>query len=130
MLLRAFRLLAASCLLSVGAAIAQDGASGDERRWLAEHPEAIGALGEMPREELGQFLDTYRNLPPEEQRKLREHAEELQALSPEERAWALENPDTVRELGSVPEAQRRQMMESYRQLPPEMQRSLREGTRR
>ena len=126
--------LLAGCLLgaspSQGQSPSASGApiSGDfgaERRWVMEHPEAIKALGEMPKEDLGKFLETYRTLSPEEQAAVREHAGDLQALGANERKWALENPDAVRQLGALPEADRAKFLETYKNLSPAEQEKLR-----
>ena len=98
---------------------------GAERRWLMENPEAIKALGEMPKEDLGKFLETYRTLSPEEQAAVRTHAGDLQALGTDERKWALENPDAVRQLGAMPEADRKKFLETYKNLTPAEQEKLR-----
>jgi len=99
--------------------------SGDERRWIAEHPEALQALGSLPREDLAKFLQTYQDLTPEEQAKLRDHAGEMQQLSPTERSWAIQNPDAMRQLGAMPEEQRKKFVDEYRKLTPEEKEKLR-----
>jgi hypothetical protein len=98
---------------------------GAERRWVMEHPEAIKALGDMPKEDLGKFLETYRSLPPEEQAQIREHASDLQGLGANERKWALENPDAVRQLGSMSDADRQKLLQTYKSLTPAEQEKLR-----
>ncbi len=98
---------------------------GDERAWVAEHPEALQALGAMPREELGQFLQTYQGLSAEEKAKVREHAADLQQLGPSERKWALQNPDAVRQLGTMSDDDRKKFLETYKNLTPEEQEKLR-----
>ena len=98
---------------------------GAERRWVMEHPEAIKALGDMPKEDLGKFLETYRSLPPDEQAKVREHATDLQGLGANERKWALENPDAVRQLGNLSDAERQKLLETYKNLTPAEQEKLR-----
>jgi hypothetical protein len=98
---------------------------GAERRWVMEHPEAIQALGNMPKEDLGKFLETYRSLPPDEQAKIREHASDLQNLGPNERKWALENPDAVRQLGTLSDADREKFLQTYKGLTPAEQEKLR-----
>jgi len=85
----------------------------------------VKALGDMPKEDLGKFLETYRNLPPEEQAQVREHAADLQNLGASERKWALENPDAVRQLGAMPEADRKKFLETYKNLTPAEQQKLR-----
>lgn len=122
MMRRSLFLVAMSLVISAPAF----GQSRDERQWLAEHPEALQALGALPREDLGRFLEAYQKLPPAEQEKLREHAEELRGLSSEERRWALEHPDAVRQLGNLPEDDRQQMFDAYRGLSPDAQRFIRD----
>lgn len=129
---RTFWLYAGLLAIGSGTALAQgmrdlprSGDYGAERQWILEHPEAIQALGNVPKEDLGKFLDTYRKLPPEEQQKLREHAGDLQALGPAERQWALANPDAVRQLGDMPEADRKKFLDSYKNLTPAEQEKLR-----
>ncbi len=102
------------------------GEYGAERRWMADHPEAVRAIGEMPREDAAKLLDTYKNLPPAEQQKLRDHAGELQALGPQERKWALDNPDAVRQLGDLSDADRKKVLDTYQNLSPAEQAKLRE----
>jgi hypothetical protein len=119
--------------LMVGPAFAQGrteagGDYGQERRWLAEHPEAMKALGGMSREELGQFFQTYQGLSEQEKAQLRDHAGELQQLGPAERSWALQNPDTVRQLGAMSEDERKKVVETYQKLTPEEQQKLRENS--
>lgn len=97
-----------------------------ERRWMAEHPDALRALADMPREDVAKLIDTYRSLPPGEQQKLRDHAAELQGLGPEERKWALEHPDAVRQLGGLSDADRQKLLDVYRGLSPAEQAKLRE----
>jgi hypothetical protein len=118
-------------LLAAGPAFAQSaregpGDYGDERRWAAEHPEALQALGSMSKEELGQFLSTYQSLSPEEKAELREHAGELQQLGPGERSWALQNPDAVRQLGAMSDEQREKFLKTYQGLSAAEQKNLRE----
>jgi uncharacterized protein DUF3106 len=122
-MIRATVLSVSISLALAGAASAQ---SADERQWLTEHPEALQALGSMPKEDLGKFLQTYQGLSADEKAKLREHAGEMQQMTPEERKWALDNPDAVRELGSMPEDQQKKILESYRSLSPEEKQKLRE----
>ena len=95
-------------------AFAQD--YGAERQWLMEHPEAIQALGSMPREDVGKFLQQYQSMSPEEKAMVREHAGDLQALGPAERKWALENPDSVRQLGALSEDERKKFLDTYKNL--------------
>ena len=99
---------------------------GAERRWLADHPEAIQALGGMSREDLGQFFKTYQGMSEQEKAQLRDHAGELQHMSPAERSWALQNPDAVRQLGAMPEDERKKVLETYQKLTPQEQQKLRE----
>ena len=99
---------------------------GDERQWLAEHPEALKALGGMSKEELGQFFQNYQSLSPQEKTQLREHSAELQQMSPSERSWALQNPDAVRQLGAMPDEERKKVLDTYRNLTPEEQQKLRD----
>ena len=104
--------VAALCLSSV--ATAQD--YGAERQWLMEHPEAIKALGEMPKEDVGKFLQTYQSLSSEEKAMVREHAGELQNLGPAERSWALNNPDAVKQLGTLSDGERKKFLDTYKNL--------------
>jgi hypothetical protein len=101
---------------------------GEERRWLAEHPDALKALGGMSREELGQFFQTYQGMSEQEKAQLREHSGELQQLGPAERNWALQNPDAVRQLGAMPEDERKKVVETYQKLTPEEQQKLRQNS--
>ena len=98
---------------------------GAERRWVMENPDAIKALGEMPKEDVAKFLQAYRGLSPEEQAQVRAHAGELQGLGANERKWALDNPDAVRQLGSMPEAEREKFLQTYKNLTPAEQEKLR-----
>lgn len=98
---------------------------GAERQWLMDNPDAIRALGELPKEELGDFLQTYRSLPAEEQKMVRDHAADLQQLGPNERKWALDNPDAVRQLGAMSEEDRRKFLETYKSLTPAEKEKLR-----
>ena len=98
---------------------------GAERQWLMEHPEAIKALGDMPKEDVGKFLQTYQTLSPEEKAQVREHAADLQNLGANERKWALENPDAVRQLGTMSDADRTKFLQTYKNLTPAEQEKLR-----
>jgi hypothetical protein len=114
-------------MLISGPAFAQGaGDYGDERRWLAEHPDAVKALGGMSREELGQFFQAYQGMSEQEKAQMRQHAGELQQLAPAERSWALQNPDAVRQLGAMSEEERKKVLETYQKLTPEEQQKLRE----
>lgn len=104
----------ASALLLFSTAFAQD--YGAERQWLMEHPEAIKALGEMPKEDVGKFLQTYQSLSSEEKAMVREHASELQNLGPAERSWALNNPDAVKQLGALSDGERKKFLDTYKNL--------------
>jgi len=117
--------IAAAFLLTISTALAQE--YGEERRWLAENPSAMEALGSMSREEMGQFLETYQGLSPEEKQKLRDHAGDLQKLGPAERKWALENPDAVRQLGALPDAEREKFLSTYENLSAAEKQKLREN---
>lgn len=118
-------LTAAAILFLVSSAAAQE--YGEERRWLAENPSAMDALGSMSREEMGQFLQTYQGLSAEEKTKLRDHAGELQKLGPAERKWALENPDAVRQLGALADADREKFLSTYESLSAAEKQKLREN---
>ena len=112
---RTISILATGVLLGLASPlVAQD--YGAERQWIMEHPEALKALGEMPKEDAAAFLQTYQGLSSEEKAMVREHAAELQTLGSAERKWALANPDAVKQLGGLSEGERKKFLDAYKNL--------------